>query len=49
MAPEDAQYAVAPVQYGAKVQRVETDTTSPLSPAELKLIQDIVGTLLYYA
>ncbi len=34
-APQDAPYAMASVQYGAKVQRVETDTTSPLSPAEL--------------
>jgi hypothetical protein len=48
-APKDAPYAAAPVQYGAKVQRVKTDTTSPLSPAELKQVQDIVGTLLYYA
>jgi hypothetical protein len=36
MAPQDAPYAVALVQYGAKVQRVETDNTSPLSPVELK-------------
>ncbi len=49
MASQDAPYAVAPHQYGAKVQWVETDTTSLLSPAELKRVQDIVGTLLYYA
>ncbi len=49
MAPQDAPYATAPVQYGAKVQQVETNTTSPLSPAKLKQVQDIVGTLLYYA
>jgi hypothetical protein len=49
MAPQDAPYAGAPIQYGAKIQQVEIDTTSPLSPAELKQVQDIVGTLLYYA
>jgi hypothetical protein len=49
MAPQDAPYAVAPIQYGAKIQQVEINTTSPLSPAELKQVQDFVGTLLYYA
>jgi hypothetical protein len=49
MAPQDTPYAAAPIQYSAKVQRVNIDTTSPLSPAELKQVQDIVGTLLYYA
>jgi hypothetical protein len=48
-APQDALYAVTPVQYGAKVHRVETNTDSLLSPEELKHVQDIIGTLLYYA
>ncbi len=48
-APQDAPYAVAPIQYGAKVQHVDINTTSPLLPMELKQVQDIVGTLLYYA
>jgi hypothetical protein len=48
-APRDAPYATAPIQYGAKVQCVQIDTTSPLSPAELKKVQDIVGILLYNA
>jgi hypothetical protein len=48
IAPQDAPHALA-LQYGANVQRVKTDTASPLSPAELKRVQDIVGTLLYYA
>ncbi len=30
-APQDAPYTVAPVQYSAKVHRVKTNTTSPLS------------------
>jgi hypothetical protein len=47
--PHYAPYKVAPIQYGAKVQRVEVDTKQPLTPKEIKRIQDIVGTLLYYA
>ncbi len=47
-APQDAPYTTAPVQYSTKVQRVKTNTTSALSPAELKQVQDSVGTLLYY-
>jgi hypothetical protein len=48
-APQDAPYALAPIQYGAKVQQVKIDTTSPLSLVEFKRVQDIIGTLLYYA
>jgi hypothetical protein len=48
-APQDAPYALAPIQYGAKVQQVEIDTTSPLSPMKLKQVKHIVGTLLHYA
>jgi hypothetical protein len=33
---------------GAKVQRAEVDTTQPLTPKEIKRIQDIISTLLYY-
>jgi hypothetical protein len=47
-APQDTPYEAAPIQYGAKVQQVKIDTTSPLSSAKLKQVQDIVGTLLYY-
>jgi hypothetical protein len=47
--PKNAQYNAAAIQYGAKVQRVETDTLAPLSKSEIKPVQDIVGTLLYYA
>jgi hypothetical protein len=43
-----APYKAAPIQYGARVQRVEVDTTQPLTPKEIKHVQDIVGTLLYY-
>jgi hypothetical protein len=44
--PQHAPYKAAPIQYGARVQRVEFDTTQPLTPKEIKCIQDIVGTLL---
>jgi hypothetical protein len=48
-APQNAPYATAPIQYNTKMQRVRTDTTSPLSPVESKRVHDIVSTLLYYA
>ncbi len=48
-APQKAPNAAAPIQYGTKVQQVDIDTTSPLLPMELKQVQDIVGTVLYYA
>jgi hypothetical protein len=44
--PQHAPYKAAPIQYGARVQRVEFDTTQSLTPKEIKCIQDIVGTLL---
>ena len=47
--PQHAPYKAAPIQYGARVQRVEVDTTQPLTPKLIKHIQDIIGTLLYYA
>jgi hypothetical protein len=47
--PQHAPYKVATIQYGAWVQRVEVNTTQPLTPKAIKCIQDIVGTLLYYA
>ncbi len=39
----------APIQYGARVQRVEVNTTQPLILNKIKRIQDIDGILLYYA
>jgi hypothetical protein len=47
--PQNAPYNAATIQYGAKVQRVETNTSAPLSKSKIKCVQDIVGTLLYYA
>jgi hypothetical protein len=47
--PQHAPYKAAPIQYGARVQRVEVDITQPLTPKEINCIQDIIGTLLNYA
>jgi hypothetical protein len=44
--PQSVPYNAAAIQYGTKVQRVETDTSAPLSKSEIKRVQDIVGTLL---
>jgi hypothetical protein len=38
----------APIQYGTKVQREEEDISPPLTEKEIKRVQDIVGTILYY-
>ncbi len=46
--PQHALYKAASIQHGTQVQRVEVDTTQPLTPKEIKHVQDIVGTLLYY-
>ncbi len=47
--PQHASYKAAPIQYGTKVQRVEVDTTQPLTPKKIKRVQDIVNTLLHHA
>jgi hypothetical protein len=47
--PQHALYKAAPIQYGARVQRVKVNTTQPITPNKIKQVQDIVSTLLYYA
>ena len=47
--PQHAPATVAPIKYGAKIQYTEKDMSPPLSEDRIKRIQDIVGTLLYYA
>ncbi len=49
VSPQHAPYKAAPIQHGIPVQRMEVNSTQPLTPKEIKRIQDIVGTLLYYA
>jgi hypothetical protein len=46
--PQHQPYKHAPIQYGARVQRVVINTSAPLSPDAIKRVQNIVGTLLYY-
>ncbi len=46
--PQHAPYKVGSIQYGAWVQRVEVNTTQPLSLKEIKYEQDIDGAPLYY-
>ncbi len=46
--PQHAPYKAAPIQFGARVQTVTTETTAPLSKERIICMQDIAGTLLYY-
>jgi hypothetical protein len=45
--PQHAPYKATPIQLGAQVQTITTDTTAPLSKECIKRVQDIVGTLFY--
>ena len=46
--PQHAPATAIPIQYGAKGQNSDTDTTPRLSEERIRLIQDIVGTFFYY-
>ncbi|KAL7480205.1 hypothetical protein ACHAW6_011039 [Cyclotella cf. meneghiniana] len=47
--PQHAPYKSAPVQYGGSTQLPLTDNTASLTPSQIKHIQQVVGTLLYYS
>jgi hypothetical protein len=48
--PEHAPHTWNPPIYGAKTQYVEDETTSPaLSDKDVNKLQQLTGTLLYYA
>eukprot|EP00957_Ditylum_brightwellii_P191165 14555602-Ditylum_brightwellii.AAC.1 len=50
--PKQVQHAPhkhSPMHYGAKTQLVEKDLTELLEKMGIKQVQEIVGTLLYYA
>jgi hypothetical protein len=48
--PQHCPYAPAPKQYGAKAQApLPVDITPKLSPEEIKEIQRVIGSILYYA
>ena len=47
--PQHSPYHAAPIVYGAKVQTpVPSDKTAPLTDAQIKLIQEIVGVFIWY-
>ena len=46
--PQHSPYKATTIHYGAKVQRVEEDKSPPLPTDQIKCVQKIVGTLLYY-
>ena len=47
--PVNAPAKFKPIQYGAKVQIADVDTSPQLAKERIRHIQDVVGTLLYYA
>jgi hypothetical protein len=48
--PQHCPYAPQPKQYGSDAQRpLDPDTSPPLSTDEIKHIQRVVGSILYYA
>ena len=48
--PQHCPYAPAPKHYGAKAQEpLPVDISPKLSPDEIKEIQRVIGSILYYA
>ena len=47
--PQHAPAKAAPIQYGAKVQTTQRDTSPYISAERVKRIQDVVGTFAWYA
>jgi len=46
--PQHAPYKTTTIQHGAEVQTVDEDKSPPLTPEQIKRVQNIVGMLLYY-
>lgn len=47
--PEYSPFACTPIQYGQKIQySAPLDTTATLSDKEIKIVQQVCGTFLYY-
>jgi hypothetical protein len=47
--PQHSPYLSAPIEYGIKVKKpVPSDTLAPLSPAQIKHVQDIVRSFIWY-
>ena len=47
--PQDQPYKYTPIVYGAKQQFATEDTSPKIDIKKIRLVQNIVGTLLYYA
>eukprot|EP00957_Ditylum_brightwellii_P110573 8433961-Ditylum_brightwellii.AAC.1 len=47
--PQHSPHKYTLIKYGAQPQWVKEDLTESLMKMEIKWVQDIVGTLLYYA
>eukprot|EP00957_Ditylum_brightwellii_P031784 2410301-Ditylum_brightwellii.AAC.1 len=47
--PQHSPHKHIPIKYGATTQWVKEDLTAPLNALQIKRMQDIVGTLLYYS
>ena len=47
--PVNAPTKFKPIQYGAKVQIADVEKSPQLAKERIRHIQDVVGTLLYYA
>ena len=47
--PQDAPAKAIPIQYGAKVQKTNTDTSPRLSAEGIKAIQEVVGIFNWYS
>ena len=47
--PQHSPYLAVPIEYGVKVQQpTQADTTAPLTAKQIKHVQDIVGTFIWY-
>eukprot|EP00957_Ditylum_brightwellii_P066583 5053759-Ditylum_brightwellii.AAC.1 len=46
--PQHSPHKHTLIQYGAKSQIVQTDQSDPLTAKEIKVVQDIIGTFLFY-
>ena len=46
--PQHSPYQAAPIDYGSKQQKPQSDDTPSLSPSQIKFIQQVVGTFLFF-
>ena len=46
--PQHSPYQASPVNYSSKQQEPLSDDSPPLSPSQIKLIQQMVGTFLFF-